>query len=71
MADFNYVAKMIKPEGKIVYEYNPLYNYRPKHKNGDTIQDGEVHDMITENSEEYGFTPYWNEGGYCKVIDWR
>ena len=54
MADFNYVAKMIKPEGKIVYEYNPLYNYRPKHKNGDTIQDGEVHDMITENSEEYG-----------------
>lgn len=24
-----------------------------------------------ENSEEYGFTPYWNEGGYCKVIDWR
>ena len=54
MADFNYVAKMIKPEGKIVYEYNPLYNYRPKHKNGDTIQDGEVHDMITKNSEEYG-----------------
>ena len=54
MADFNYVAKIIQPEGKIVYEYNPLYNYRPKHKNGDTIQDGEVHDMITKNSEEYG-----------------
>ena len=19
---------------------------------------------------EYGFTPYWNEGGYCRVLDW-
>ena len=19
---------------------------------------------------EYGFTPYWNTGGYCKVLDW-
>lgn len=19
---------------------------------------------------EYGFTPYWNSGGYCKVLDW-
>ena len=18
----------------------------------------------------YGFTPYWNTGGYCKVVDW-
>ena len=54
MASFNYVAKMIQPEGKIVYEYNPLYNYRPKHRDGDDIQDGEIHDMITQNSEEYG-----------------
>ena len=54
MADFNYVAKIIQPEGKIVYEYNPLYNYRPKHRDGDDIQDGEVHDMITKNSEDCG-----------------
>lgn len=25
---------------------------------------------ILGNSTAYGFTPYWNTGGYCKVMDW-
>ena len=25
---------------------------------------------ILDNSLTYGFTPYWNAGGYCKVVDW-
>ena len=25
---------------------------------------------ILGNSLTYGFTPYWNAGGYCKVVDW-
>jgi hypothetical protein len=32
--------KAIKPKGKIVYEYNPLYNYRSPN--------GEINDLITE-----------------------
>lgn len=25
---------------------------------------------ILGDSLTYGFTPYWNTGGYCKVVDW-
>lgn len=25
---------------------------------------------ILGDSLTYGFTPYWNTGGYCKVMDW-
>ena len=25
---------------------------------------------ILGDSLTYGFTPYWNAGGYCKVVDW-
>lgn len=25
---------------------------------------------ILGSSLTYGFTPYWNTGGYCKVVDW-
>ena len=56
MASFNYTAKMIKPEGKIVYEYNPLYNYRPaivKYENQAARPGkGEVGDMITKNYDD-------------------
>ena len=30
-----------------------------------TVQPGILGDSLT-----YGFTPYWNTGGYCKVVDW-
>jgi hypothetical protein len=41
---FGYNIKAIKPKGKIVYEYNPLYNYRPDDLNG------EIDDLITTGS---------------------
>lgn len=25
---------------------------------------------ILDKSLTYGFTPYWNTGGYCRVVDW-
>ena len=40
-AQFGYTAKVISPKGKIVYEYNPLYNYR-KEKD-----EGVISDLIT------------------------
>jgi len=30
MPDFGYTIRAIKPKGRMVYEYNPLYNYRPE-----------------------------------------
>jgi hypothetical protein len=27
--NFGYTIKAIKPKGRMVYGYNPLYNYRP------------------------------------------
>jgi hypothetical protein len=44
MPDFSYIRKAIKPKGRLVYEYNPLYNYRP-----DKL-DGEIDDLITTGS---------------------
>jgi len=41
MPDFGYVLRAIKPKGRMVYEYNPLYNYRLKNENG------QITDMIT------------------------
>jgi hypothetical protein len=40
MPDFGIKLKTIKPEGKMVYEYNPLYNYRN--------ESGDIDDLITE-----------------------
>ena len=48
MASIKYVAKVIQPEGKLVYEYNPLYNYRKE------ANDGMITDLITKNSDTYG-----------------
>jgi hypothetical protein len=31
--NFGYIVNTIKPSGKMVYEYNPLYNYRPIQNN--------------------------------------
>ena len=39
--------KAIKPKGKIVYEYNPLYNYRSPN--------GEINDLITEGESQLNF----------------
>ena len=39
MPTFTHIRNTIKPKGKIVYEYNPLYNYRP------TALDGEIDDL--------------------------
>lgn len=47
MPDFGIKLKTIKPEGKIVYEYNPLYNYRNKN--------GEISDLITEGESQLNF----------------
>jgi hypothetical protein len=44
MPTFTHIRNTIKPKGKIVYEYNPLYNYRP------TALDGEIGDLITTGS---------------------
>jgi hypothetical protein len=52
MATFGYVANIVQPEGKIVYEYNPLHNYRPvlvKDDGSLRVADGEVCDMVTKN----------------------
>ena len=46
---FGYNIKTIKPKGKIVYEYNPLYNYRPDDLNG------EIDDLITTGSSQLNF----------------
>lgn len=46
---FGYNIKAIKPKGKIVYEYNPLYNYRPDDLNG------EIDDLITTGSSQLNF----------------
>ena len=49
MPDFSYIRKAIKPKGKLVYEYNPLYNYRPEKL------DGEIDDLITTGSSQLDF----------------
>lgn len=40
MSDFTLHLKTINPKGKLIYEYNPLYNYRK--------ENGEIDDLITE-----------------------
>lgn len=42
---FDYTAKVIQPKGKIVYEYNPLYNYRKD-------DSGELSDLVTSSEDE-------------------
>lgn len=49
MPTFTHIRNTIKPKGKIVYEYNPLYNYRP------TALDGEIDDLITTGSSQLNF----------------
>jgi hypothetical protein len=48
MPTFTHIRNTIKPKGKIVYEYNPLYNYRPTALDGEI--DGEIGDLITTGS---------------------
>lgn len=49
MPDFGYVLRAIKPKGRMVYEYNPLYNYRLKNENG------QITDMITTGESQLNF----------------
>lgn len=49
MPTFTHIRNTIQPKGRIVYEYNPLYNYRP------TIKEGEVDDLITTGSSQLNF----------------
>jgi hypothetical protein len=46
--EINYTTRVIQPKGKLVYEYNPLYNYR---RNAD---DGMLTDLITKSSTNFG-----------------
>jgi hypothetical protein len=39
---FGYESKIYAPKGKLVYEYNPLRNYRD--------ENGEVKDLITKSN---------------------
>jgi hypothetical protein len=41
MPNFGYTLQAIKPKGRMVYEYNPLYNYRLQSEHG------LINDMIT------------------------
>ena len=47
MSDFTLHLKTINPKGKLVYEYNPLYNYRK--------ENGEIDDLITEGKSQLNF----------------
>lgn len=47
ITNFGYSSKVFSPKGKLVYEYNPLHNYR-KVENG--IQKGDIEDLITDNT---------------------
>ena len=49
MPNFGYQINAIKPKGKMVYEYNPLYNYRPESKNG------LIDNLITEGESQLNF----------------
>lgn len=49
MPDFGYVLNAIKPKGRMVYEYNPLYNYRLENENG------LINDMITTGESQLNF----------------
>ena len=49
--EFSYFLSQIKPEGKIVYEYNPLRNYRltkDSEINGELFEAGSIVDLDTE-----------------------
>ena len=41
---FGYSSKLISPKGKLVYEYNPLHNYRKVNGGGD------IDDLVTDNT---------------------
>ena len=47
--NFGYTISAIKPKGRMVYEYNPLYNYRPESQNG------LIDDLITEGESQLNF----------------
>lgn len=47
--NFGYTVRAIKPKGRMVYEYNPLYNYRPESQNG------LIDDLITEGESQLNF----------------
>lgn len=49
MPSFSYIRNYIKPKGKIVYEYNPLFNYRPG------VVPGEIKDLVTTGSSQLNF----------------
>ena len=44
---FGYESKIYAPKGKLVYEYNPLRNYR--------AENGEVKDLITKSNSQLNF----------------
>ena len=44
---FSYFLGQIKPEGNIVYEYNPLHNYRLTKKSGN-LPKGTITDLDTD-----------------------
>ena len=57
MPTFTHIRNTIKPKGKIVYEYNPLYNYRPtaleKKKAEDLYEEYKEYRKDYKPGEEY------------------
>lgn len=49
MPNFGYTLQAIKPKGRMVYEYNPLYNYRLQSEHG------LINDMITTGDSQLNF----------------
>ena len=58
MANFTYQARLIQPKGKLVYEYNPLFNYRKleKDENGNLVLNGELTDLTTTGTDQLNFS---------------
>lgn len=60
MATFTCTANVIQPKGKLVYEYNPLYNYRKNYdaeaiKTAGQDPNGAISDLITTGSDQLNF----------------
>ena len=52
---FKYNSKVIQNKGKLVYEYNPLYNYRKSFNPENNLDDGTIVEMITEGEDQLNF----------------
>ena len=52
---FKYKSKVIQNKGKLVYEYNPLYNYRKSFNPENNLDDGTIVEMITEGEDQLNF----------------